>query len=64
MPEEFGTEVTMALEQRVARYALGSQPRLSPLIDDLVTAKWDSIGAWLSLAAVACFGLFFSLRCC
>ncbi len=49
----------MALEQRFARYALGSQPRPSPLIRDLLTDKWDRIGAWLSVAAVACFGLFF-----
>ena len=51
----------MAIEQRVARHALGPQPRLSPLIDDLLAAKWDRIGAWLSVGAVACFGFFFAV---
>ena len=51
----------MALEQRIARYALGSQLRPSPLIHDLLTDRWDGIAAWLSVAAVACFGLFFAV---
>ncbi len=50
----------MTLEQRSARHALGSQPRPSPFISDLLTDKRDSAGAWLSLAVVACFGLFFA----
>jgi hypothetical protein len=49
----------MALEQRNARYALGSQPRPSPLICDLLIDKWDGIVAWLGVAGVACFGLLF-----
>ena len=58
---ECGTEVTMALEQRAARHAPGSLPRPSLLIRDLLTDKWDRIGAWLSVAAVGCFGLFFAV---
>ncbi len=61
IPEEFGTEVTMALEQRVTRHALGWQPRPYPLIRNLLTDKWDRIGACLSVAAVGCFGLFFAV---
>ncbi len=51
----------MTLEQRAARYALGPKLRPSPLIDDLLADKWDRIGAWLSLGAVACFGVFFAI---
>ncbi len=51
----------MTLEQRAARYALGSKPRPSPLINDLLIDKWDRVGVWLSLGAVACFGVFLAI---
>ncbi len=51
----------MALEQRAACHALGSLPRPSLLIRDLLNDKWDRVGAWLSVAAVGCFGLFFAV---
>ena len=51
----------MIFEQRAARYAPGSKARASPLIKDLLIDKWDRVGAWLSLGAVACFGVFFAI---
>ncbi len=51
----------MILEQRAARYALGSKPRPSPLIRDLLAERWDRVGLWLSLGAVASFGAFFAI---
>ncbi len=60
-PEEFGTEVIVTLEQRAERYVLGSKPRPSPLIRDLLAEKRDRIGVWLSLGAVASFGAFFAI---
>ena len=36
-------------------------PRQSPLINDLLTDKWDRTAAWLSVGVVGCFGLFFAV---